>query len=74
MKKQITIKEIKDLVGKSTYNNNEFANWLLMLLGESAEACELKYPDEDFTKGYIETIQKRRDRLYNRLDELGFFD
>ena len=74
MKKQITIKEIKELVGKSTYNNNEFANWLLILMGESAEACKHKYPNEDFTNGYIETMQKRRDRLYDRLEELGFFD
>ena len=68
--KQITIKELKEFCG--SHSNNEFANFVSILLDGSAKIS--KIDGSEIGIEYSKIQEKRSHRIYEKLDELGYYD
>lgn len=78
--KQISIKELKALLGCEDYTNNEFANkilcWLCDVIENSnriASECETENKKKIYTN-YAEYIEEVSHRVHDKLDSYGMYD
>lgn len=79
----ITLSDIKRIVGKEGCDNNEFANWLVGVMVEAgfynkinAEECT-ELGNTSLAKSYRshgESLVGRADKLYNTLEYLGYYN
>lgn len=68
--KQITIKELKEFCG--CHSNNDFANFVSILLEDSEKIS--KIDGSEIGINYSKIQKKRSHRIYDKLNELGYYD